>query len=92
MQKIKFVEEYRLNDKNYFQLQISILCHHVPGEPAYMLSKCQSVHWSVVPFHGMKVLSGQYCMFRLSAMSSKFSHEILHVKFDLQRFVTEMFR
>ena len=54
---IKFVEEYCLNDKNYFQLKISILCHHVKGEPAYMLSK----HQSVVPFHSMKVLSGQYC-------------------------------
>ena len=55
--KMKFVEEYRLNDKNYFQLQISILCHYVPEEPAFMLSKYQSV----VPFHGMKVLSGQHC-------------------------------
>ena len=51
IQRIKFVEEYRLNDVNYFQLQISILYHHVPEEPAYMLSKYQSV----VSFHGMKV-------------------------------------
>ena len=57
IQETKFVEEYRLNDENYFQLQIKILCHHVPGDPAYMLSKYQSV----VQFRDMKVFSGQYC-------------------------------
>ena len=55
-------------------------------EPAYMLNKYQSVQ----NFLGMKVHSGQYC--RLSVKSSKFSNEVLHVKFDLQYFVKEMFR
>ena len=31
-------------------------------------------------------------LFQLSAISSKFSNEVLHVKFDFQYFVTEMFR
>ena len=35
----------------------------------------------------MKIHSGQYCI-----RSSKFSNEVLHVKFDLQYFVKEMFK
>ena len=87
--KIKFVEEYRLNDKNYFQLQISILCHHVPWEPANMLSKYQSAG----PFHGMKVLSGQHCFdwvqyqasFQMKFFMSSLTFNILSQKCSDQR-------
>ena len=44
---------------------------------------------SIIPRHEGPFWS---VMFRLSAISSKFSNEALHVKFDLQYFVTEMFR
>ena len=62
--------------KNYFQFQISILCHHVPGEPA-----CKQISVSsTIPRHEGPFWS---VLFRLSAISSKFSNEVLHVKFDL---------
>ena len=51
-----------------------------------MLNKYQSVK----NFRGMKVHSGSTV--RLSVKSSKFLNDVLHVKFDLQYFVTEMCR
>ena len=59
----------------------------VSREPAYMLNKYQSV--KKLPPHESTFWS---VLFRLSVRSSKFSNEVLHVKFDLQYFVKEMLR
>ena len=69
-----------------FNFHLKRELNDVSREPAYMLNKYQSVKH----FRGMKVHSGQYCSTKVKP--SNFSSEVLHVKFDLQYFVTEMFR
>ena len=68
-----------------FNFHLKIELNDVSREPAYMLNKYQSVK----DFRGMSILVSTV---RLSVKSNKFSNEVLHVKFDLQYFVTEMFR
>ena len=85
--RIRFVEEYRLNDENYFQLLNENTVSPCPRR-ACLRAKQISVSSTILRHEG----PFWSVLFRLSTRPSKFSNEVLHAKFDFQYFVKEMFR